>query len=101
MMGPVADALKRRFLKHFVVNQGSSLVGKAIPFGIGAAIGGAGNNFAGRQVVHAARNAFGPAPLWLPLELEPGERTPRPTIRQLRERLPISRKARRRDEDDA
>ncbi|MET0933985.1 MAG: hypothetical protein ABWX56_09740, partial [Mycetocola sp.] len=93
MMGPVADALKRRFLKYFVVNQGSSLIGKAIPFGIGAAIGGAGNNFAGRQVVTAARNAFGPAPLWLPLELEPRERTRRPTIRQLRERLPLRRAA--------
>lgn len=101
MMGPVADALKRRFMKHFVVNQGSSLIGKAIPFGIGAAIGGAGNNFAGRQVVTAARNAFGPAPLWLPLELEPSARSPRPTIRQLRERLPLSRKPRRRDEGEA
>ncbi|MET4638246.1 hypothetical protein [Mycetocola sp. 2940] len=89
MMGPVVDALKRRFLKYFVVNQGSSLIGKALPFGIGAAIGGAGNNFAGRQVVTAARNAFGPAPLWLPLELEPRERATRPTIRQLRERLPL------------
>ncbi|MET0716100.1 MAG: hypothetical protein ABWY57_14415 [Mycetocola sp.] len=100
MMGPVADALKRRFLKFFVVNQGSSLIGKAIPFGIGAAIGGAGNNFAGRQVVTAARNAFGPAPLWLPLELEPAERAPRPTIRQLRERLPLARKPRRHNKDD-
>jgi hypothetical protein len=99
MMGSVADALKRRFLKHFVVNQGSSFVGKAMPFGIGAAIGGAGNNFAGRQVVTAARNAFGPAPLWLPLELEPRDRKARPTIRALRERLPLARRPRRRDED--
>ncbi|WP_411721653.1 hypothetical protein [Mycetocola sp.] len=99
MMGPIADAIKRRFLKRFVLNQGSSLVGKAMPFGIGAAIGGAGNNFAGRQVVTAARNAFGPAPLWLPLELEPRDRAARPTIRQLRERLPLPRRPRRRDED--
>lgn len=100
MMGSVADELKRRFLKSFVVKQGSSLFGKALPFGIGAAIGGAGNNVAGRQVVTAARNAFGPAPTWLPIELEPGDRAARPTIRQLRDRLPLPRRPRRDDEDD-
>ncbi|RLP70838.1 hypothetical protein D9V29_09740 [Mycetocola manganoxydans] len=100
VMGPVADELRRRFLKHFVKNQGTSLVGKAMPFGIGAVIGGAGNNFAGRQVVTAARSAFGPPPVWLPLELEPRERKALPTIRQLRERLPSPRKAGRRDAED-
>lgn len=97
MMGPVADQLKRRFMKMFVVNQGTSFIGKAMPFGIGAAIGGIGNNIAGRQVVNSSRNAFGPAPLYLPLELEPVGRAPRPTIRELRERLPLPRRARRVD----
>ena len=97
MMGPVADQLKRRFMKMFVVNQGTSFIGKAMPFGIGAAIGGIGNNIAGRQVVNSSRNAFGPAPLYLPLELEPVGRAPRPTIRELRERLPLPRRARRID----
>lgn len=97
MMGPVADQLKRRFMKMFVVNQGTSFIGKAMPFGIGAAIGGIGNNIAGRQVVNSSRNAFGPAPLYLPLELEPVGRGPRPTIRELRERLPLPRRARRVD----
>ena len=89
-MGPIADELKRRFLKHFVVNQGSSFVGKAMPFGIGAAIGGIGNHIAGKQVVVSARNAFGPAPLSLPLELEPKERTHSVAkgMRALRERMP-------------
>lgn len=70
LMGPVADDLKKRFLRRFAVNHGASLLGKAAPFGIGAAIGGVGNNIAGRQVVSAARSAFGPAPYVLPLELE-------------------------------
>ncbi len=70
LMGPVADELKKRFLRKFAVNHGASLIGKAAPFGIGAAIGGVGNNIAGRQVVNAARTAFGPAPLVLPTELE-------------------------------
>lgn len=91
MMGPVADQLKRRFLKMFVVSQGTSFIGKAMPFGIGAAIGGVGNNIAGRQVVNAARAAFGPAPLFIPAELEPVNRTARPSMRELRDRLPLPR----------
>nr|WP_243694944.1 hypothetical protein [Labedella populi] len=87
VMGPVADELKKRFLRKFAVNHGASLIGKAAPFGIGAAIGGVGNNIAGRQVVTAARTAFGPAPYVLPLELE--------TIidgREPRRRLPFVRR---------
>lgn len=75
VMGPVADELKKRFLRKFAVSHGASLIGKAAPFGIGAAIGGVGNNMAGRQVVNAARTAFGPAPFVLPRELEPVERS--------------------------
>ncbi|PWC08395.1 hypothetical protein [Mycetocola zhujimingii] len=90
VMGPVADELKRRFLKHFARNQGSSLVGKAMPFGIGAAIGGIGNHLAGKQVIEASRSAFGPAPLVLPLELEARQGPGRvsTTVRALRERMP-------------
>jgi hypothetical protein len=71
VMGPVTDRLKRTFLKRFAVNQGTSFVGKALPFGIGAAIGGVGNHMMGRQVVQAARTNFGPPPVVVPLELEP------------------------------
>jgi hypothetical protein len=100
MIGPVADQLKKRFLRYFVLTQGSSFIGKAMPFGIGAAIGGVGNNIAGRQVVTAARNAFGPPPVFLPLELEPRDRAARPTMRELRERLPLPRRKRRGDDTD-
>lgn len=99
MMGPVADQLKKRFLRYFVLTQGSSFIGKAMPFGIGAAIGGIGNNIAGRQVVSAARTAFGPPPVYLPLELEPRDRGARPTMRELRERLPLPRRRPRGDAD--
>jgi hypothetical protein len=88
LMGPVADELKKRFLRKFAVNHGASLIGKAAPFGIGAAIGGVGNNIAGRQVVAAARTAFGPAPYVLPLELETivDEREPRRKLPFVRRR---------------
>jgi hypothetical protein len=102
VMGPVADQLKRRFLKHFAVNQGSSFVGKAMPFGIGAAIGGIGNHIAGKQVVQSARNAFGPAPVVLPLELEPKERSSSvgKTMRAIRERMPSRTKSTRPADSD-
>ena len=50
---------------------GASWIGKALPFGIGAAVGGAGNNILGRRVLVSSRRAFGIAPADLPLELEP------------------------------
>lgn len=97
LMGPVADELKKRFLRHFAASQGASLVGKAVPFGIGAAIGGIGNNMAGRQVIKSARGAFGPAPFILPAELEPKPRAERNrlTIRELRERMPLPTRRRK------
>jgi len=70
-VGPVADELKKRFVKRFAASQGTTLLGKAIPFGIGAAIGGVGNHIAGRDVVASARRAFGPPPLMLNPELSP------------------------------
>jgi hypothetical protein len=91
MMGPVADELKKRFLRKFAVTHGASLLGKAAPFGIGAAIGGVGNNIAGRQVVSATRSAFGPTPLLLPVELEPAEREPKAERTRSRH-LPFSRR---------
>lgn len=91
MMGPVADELKKRFLRKFAVNHGASLIGKAAPFGIGAAIGGVGNNIAGRQVVNATRTAFGPTPLVLPQELEPADRGSR-SERGRTIRLPFTRR---------
>ncbi|MCP2030448.1 hypothetical protein L1277_000512 [Okibacterium sp. HSC-33S16] len=103
VMGPVADQLKRRFLKHFAVNQGSSFVGKAMPFGIGAAIGGIGNHIAGKQVVQSARSAFGPAPVVLPLELEPKERSSAvgTTLRALQKRMPSLTKSKNRTDSDS
>jgi hypothetical protein len=68
---PVLDGLQRSFVKHFAKIGGGSFVGKALPFGIGAAVGGAGNHILGRRVVAASRLAFGPAPVWFAPELAP------------------------------
>ncbi|WP_233615623.1 hypothetical protein [Leucobacter chromiisoli] len=70
---PVLDRLQRAFIGHFAKIGGGSFVGKALPFGIGAAVGGAGNHILGRRVVAASRLAFGPAPAGFAAELAPRE----------------------------
>ncbi|WP_241489323.1 hypothetical protein [Leucobacter celer] len=81
---PVLDGLQRSFVKHFAKIGGGSFVGKALPFGIGAAVGGAGNHILGRRVVAASRLAFGPAPVWFAPELAPREGAERLERRILR-----------------
>ncbi|MES2171535.1 MAG: hypothetical protein V4479_12570 [Actinomycetota bacterium] len=67
----IGAAVQRSFVRRFATTQGASFVGRAIPFGVGAAIGGAGNNILGRKVVTSSRSAFGPAPAEFPAGLEP------------------------------
>lgn len=77
VVGPIADRLKRQFVRRFSVAQGTNVIGRLIPFGIGAVIGGGGNHLLGRQIVRTAREGFGPAPEQLPAWLEPDARAPR------------------------
>ncbi|UNK71966.1 hypothetical protein [Microbacterium sp. H1-D42] len=70
-VGPIVDRLKSAFIRQFAARGGASFIGKALPFGIGAVIGGAGNNILGRRVLTTSRRAFGAAPAVLPAELEP------------------------------
>jgi hypothetical protein len=70
-VGRIADQVKKTFLKRFAVTQGTSALGRAIPFGIGAVVGGTGNHLLGRQIVAGTRTAFPPAPATFPDELAP------------------------------
>ncbi|SDH09383.1 hypothetical protein [Microbacterium pygmaeum] len=74
-MGPLVDRLKTTFVRQFAARGGASFLGKALPFGIGAAVGGAGNHILGRRVLVGSRRAFGVPPLELPRDLEPGPDT--------------------------
>lgn len=76
-VGRIADDLQRHFVRRFAISQGASALGRAIPFGIGAVVGGTGNHLLGRQIVKGSRAAFGPAPAFFPPELDPRERAPR------------------------
>jgi hypothetical protein len=73
-MGQIADGVKRSFIRRFARNTTTGAIGRVMPFGIGAVIGGTGNHLLGRKVVASSREAFGPAPLTFPLNLEAGVR---------------------------
>ncbi|GAA2669634.1 MULTISPECIES: hypothetical protein [Actinosynnema] len=54
--------LGRNFITKYGTKQGIVVLGRAVPFGIGAVIGGGAGATAAALTVRAARHAFGPAP---------------------------------------
>ncbi|HEY4151681.1 MAG TPA: hypothetical protein VGM38_00020 [Pseudolysinimonas sp.] len=76
-LGPLTDRVRAAFLRRFAVTQGTSVVGRAIPFGVGAVFGGVGNNILGRRIVRSARGAFPAAPDTFPATLDAAPRAPK------------------------
>lgn len=60
------NRISQMFMKRLVIKQGAHFVGRLVPFGIGAAIGGFGNRALGRSVVTSAQNIFGSLPTDFP-----------------------------------
>jgi uncharacterized protein YcfJ len=60
------NQMKRMFIKRFIVRQGAGMIGRLVPFGVGAVIGGLGNRAMGKGVVKAAQNLFGALPPTIP-----------------------------------
>lgn len=54
--------LGKLLLTRFGTRQGALLVGRAVPFGVGAGIGAVGNAALARVVIRSARRNFGPPP---------------------------------------
>ena len=69
---PVREHLQRAFLRSLLRRQGTAFLGRALPFGVGAVVGGVGNRVMGRAVVANAKEAFGPMPDTIPGELVTG-----------------------------
>jgi hypothetical protein len=67
----LTDTVRKHFVRRFAASQTATVLGRAVPFGIGAVVGGTGNHLLGRKVVVSARDAFGPAPASFPIELHP------------------------------
>ena len=87
-MGQIADQLKKTFVKRFTLTQGTNIVGRAIPFGIGAVVGGTGNNLLGRQIIRSSREAFRSAPAEFPAVLALRVRAPKEPKPPRAERVP-------------
>jgi len=68
----INKVLGRNFVTKYGTKQGIIVLGRAVPFGIGALIGGAANATVATLAVRAARRAFGPAPESWP-EAEPAQ----------------------------
>lgn len=67
----VNSVLTGRFVKRMLVKQGSLVVGRVIPFGIGAAVGVLGGRALSRTVIQQTDTAFGPAPARFSRDIDP------------------------------
>jgi hypothetical protein len=68
--GSVRERIQTMFLRNLLRRQGTALLGRALPFGIGAVVGGVGNRMMGLAVIANAKEAFGPMPDTIPGELQ-------------------------------
>ncbi len=66
----IGGKVRDQFIKRFAARQGASVLGRALPFGIGAAVGGLGNHALGKKVVEASREGFGLPPRHFTIVLE-------------------------------
>ena len=62
VMGELGRRMRDMFLRQFGKRQVGGMVGKVLPFGVGAAVGALGNRALANEVVRNAKDAFGAAP---------------------------------------
>lgn len=76
--GSVRERMQTMFLRSLLKTQGTAFLGRALPFGVGAVVGGVGNRLMGRAVVANAKEAFGSMPETIPGELQASAHAPGP-----------------------
>lgn len=62
----VNNSLVKKFIRKYFAKRSALILGKLVPAGIGAVIGGAGNRALGKRTIGNARTAFGPPPAQWP-----------------------------------
>ena len=70
----VGRSIRNMFVKRFIARQSGAMLGRALPFGIGAFVGGGANLAMARQVIKSADEAFGEFPEQFPPNLTLGDR---------------------------
>jgi hypothetical protein len=90
----INSRLTHLLVTRYGVRQGALVAGRALPFGIGAGVGAAGNAALGHAVVRAARRTFGPPPdhfgpqvIDVDAHADGGGTSPMPARRRLSRRL--------------
>lgn len=73
------DYIRRVYLPKMLAKTAGTIVGRVLPFGIGAVVGGTASQLLGRRVIKTARVAFGPPPRWFPEST-----TPKVIVREVR-----------------
>lgn len=74
LMGELAKQIRKSFTKKVMTRVGAGSLGRIIPFGIGAVVGGTGNRLLANRVIETSHSAFGPLPSGFhrDLTVEPG-----------------------------
>jgi hypothetical protein len=62
MLAQLNNRLLRYFVKRYTLRRTTIAMGKLLPMGAGAVIGGVGNRVMGKKIIANARKAFGPPP---------------------------------------
>ncbi|NNC11135.1 hypothetical protein HII28_04485 [Planctomonas sp. JC2975] len=62
VVAPLVQRLQTALARQVATKGSGSILAKALPFGVGAVVGGAGNRITGSRVVHTANIAFGALP---------------------------------------
>ena len=73
----VSKTIQKMFIKRFIARQSGAMLGRALPFGIGAVVGGGANLALGKKVIGSVHEAFGEAPALFPDSLQLDGRAPK------------------------
>ncbi|MBV8927924.1 MAG: hypothetical protein JO152_02200 [Mycobacteriaceae bacterium] len=69
MLSQLNNRLLKYFAKRYALRRSTLVLGKMLPAGVGAVVGGVGNRVMGKKIIANARNAFGPPPNRWPVNL--------------------------------
>lgn len=72
----IERTIRNMFIKRFLARQSGALLGRALPFGVGAVVGGGANLALGKNVVKSVEQTFGTLPAVFPDALNP-DRAPK------------------------
>ena len=76
VMDSVVKKLRKKLIRTYAARTGGSVIGRALPFGVGAVVGGTANRIMAGTVVKNAQNAFGDMPNHFSPDLDPASSSP-------------------------